>query len=263
MTSKRDYYIRFSIITLSMLLCNSCNKSIKGDSIEDALTKMVQKFPQLPKSKWRQSDIYKPVRTVIIEPDKIQVKLCTTNDSFPNCNEIIVITNSVGKSRAIPFPANFYRSYWNFQLDELSGGNSEFHTTFNNEFRNTMDSLGLNDTLGTSYGVLNEMFLSLLHFEMVRLSDSDEIRTCYGFNEGDIFSENEDSSRIRLNKTWDTISKIICPSPSFNDYTRVFLDRENHRIYEIDFKRKAYKYWGDFEIKTYRLGSVAPPPIMM
>ena len=164
---------------------------------------------------------------------------------------------------AIPFPANYYRSYWNFQLDELSGGNAEFHTTFNTEFRNLMDSLGLNDTLGSSWSVLSNIFLSLLHCEHVKLSDSNEIRACYLFTEGDIYSENTDSSRIRLNKTWDTISKIIHPQPSFNDYTRILIDNENHRIYDIHFMKKPYHMPSPFEIRTYRLGSIGPPPIML
>src|SRR5262249_2143705 len=122
-------------ITFSLLLINSCRQYRNTSKIERDLSKLIEKFPQLPKSKEHLSDFYKVVRTVIIGASGIQIQLRSTPDTVNESQSIITVTNSSNHTYSMPLLSNMYRDYWQFQFDTVFNRATPTNSTFQRELQ--------------------------------------------------------------------------------------------------------------------------------
>ncbi|GAA4353501.1 hypothetical protein GCM10023185_14170 [Hymenobacter saemangeumensis] len=169
---------------LSVLVITSCAPPTTEAAMEETITKLTDKFPQLPKGKGNQSDYYQLIRSVRrgrntssrgFSSQEFEIQLRATPDSIEVKEQIIVLINSQGQQYAIPFLSNRHRDYWNFPFDNREQTTKPTNTTFEKELTTAFNTLQLNDTVGTAGAVINELLFSLLHCEKITESDSTDL----------------------------------------------------------------------------------------
>jgi hypothetical protein len=153
----------------------SCQQENKSPDIEDTLLKLTRRFEQLPKTKGKQTNFYTLKRSVTVGTKGIELQLRSSPDTMEDPQSVILVINGQKQIYAIPLFSNTYRDYWNFLFDNVIRSVKAVNTTFQKELQTCIDTLGLNDTLGTSTQVMNEMLVSLLQCRRVYDSDSTEL----------------------------------------------------------------------------------------
>ncbi len=243
---KTSLFLLFIVITLF-----SCQTKSTEPNIEKVICDLTNEFPQLPKGKPNQSDFYKLVRSVTNGECNFKLQLFSTPDSIKDKQQIIILINSKGNYCAIPLFSNKYRDYWNFEFEKPIEGVISTNTTFEKEFIKAINSLELNDTIGTGAKVLDEILLSLLHCQSIKENDSVFFERFSLTNYQDQPVEDFDSCRIRQRKNFKEILKGIHPRESYYNYN-AYLDIRNDRIIQIINQGQNRKKKFNPQIKTFR-----------
>lgn len=230
----------------------SCRQAASSEQdIENVITDLTNKFAQLPKAKSNQADYYQLIRSVTNGKKKFEIQLRSTPDSLEDPQQIIVFINQLGQCYAIPFFSNTYRDYWDFQFDSPIPTIKRTNTTFAKEFMTALDTLHLNDTIGTASIVFNEMLFSLLHCVNLTESDSSKLFKLYLNDNHDIPEESLDSSYIRLRKNYQAVSSEWHQYGFISTYF-AYLDEKNYRVYQFNNKQKSWRKKLNLTIKVYR-----------
>lgn len=238
------------IIALIIVTLVACQPKNDSQNIEKTIVELANKFPQLPKGNGKQTEYYKLVRSVSIENNNIQIQLRSAPDSIEDPQQIIIITNLKGQHYAIPFLSNSYRDYWNFQFDTPIPNLQRTNTTFEKELKVALDTLNLNDTIGTAGKLISELLFSVLHCRTIYESDSSALHVIHLIDNNLIPVANTDSCFVRLKKNYKAISDEIHPKDYIDNYN-AFWDKENGRIYQIS-NRNGWRRKLKLSIKVYR-----------
>ncbi len=244
----RNYFIITFVFIGSLF---ACQQPADLQNIEKAISDLIQKYPQLTIGKTTQASYYKLVRSVKNENKKFQIQLFSAPDSIEDPQQIIIITNSQGQYYAIPFFSNTYRDFWNFQFDNPIPYLRLTNTTFEKELITALDTLNLNDTIGTGSVVIDEILFSLLHCRTVKESDSSSLNAIYLVDNYAIPNESFDSCFIRIEKNYKAISNEIHSKEYFYNYY-AYEDEKNHRIYQFKNQEKRRRKKLNLSIKVYR-----------
>ena len=241
---------KFLLLSTLLIIVIGCNKKENNISI---INKLSSKFPQLKASFQNQSGNYQLIRSVSFGEQPILIELYAQPHSFIDPQQIIIVTNAAHKSYAFPFFSNTFHDYWNFMFDSINSTQKRTNTTFEKELNTCLDTLKLNDSLGTAGKVIDELINSVLHCREIELSDSTQIRIGIYNDKSLLENENTDSCNKRMAKNWESISTEILSwnnTPYF--YTKFYLDKSNDRIYKFNYvnikRKKPYR----FVISTFR-----------
>jgi len=229
----------------------SCQTKSTVPNIEKAISDLTAKFPQLPRGKKNQLDFYKLIRTVTYGKNDFQLKLFCTPDSIEEKQQIIILVNSKSDYYAIPLFSNKYRDYWNFELEKPIDGVKKTNTTFEQEITKAINTLNLNDTLGTGAKVLDEMLISLLNCQSVRETDSKIFEAIWPTWYRDQPVDDCDSCIKRQRTNFRSIIQRIHQTENYYNYN-AYVDLRNDRIYQIVNQGKDRGRKLKPEIKTYR-----------
>jgi len=213
----------------------------------NTINKLFVRFPQLQ----NQFGNYNLIRSVSFGRPTITIKLYSQADSVDDKQQIIVVTDSKLHSYAVPFFSNTYRDYWNFQFDNTNQNIKLINTTFEKQLNICLDTLNLNDTIGTAGKVVNEILYSLLHCQEINLSDSSDFEIIQISNKNSIPEEDSDSCYKRFKRNWETISGDLSPNKNII-YKDSYWDKDNLRIYQFDFKNFKRKQKNYFKLNTFR-----------
>ena len=229
----------------------SCHNKTSKPDIEKAISDLTDKFPQLQKGEKNQTDFYKLIRTVTHGKNDFQLQLFCTPDSIMDKQQIIILINSRGDYYAIPFFSNKYRDYWNFELEKPIVGVMKTNTTFEQEITKAINTLNLNDTIGTGAKVFDEMLLSLLNCQSIRETDSKLFEAIWPSWYKDQPVDDQDSCIKRQRTNFRSIVQRIHPNGNYYNYN-AYIDVRNDRIYQIVNQGKNRGQKLKPEIKTYR-----------
>jgi hypothetical protein len=237
---------------LSIITISSCRQRDNQPNIENALSRTISKYPQLPK---RQSSFYRLVRSVTIGDNGIELQLRSTPDTLDDPQKIIIVINKDKQLYTIPLFSNTYHDYWNFQFDSVLSSVKPTNTTFEKELKSCLTQLNLYDTLGTAGKVINEMLFSLLQCQQVTDSDSLNLHSVALTNNYTLPYEDSDSCYKRLQLNWREMKKAFHPKDYIINYN-AYWDKRNNRVYQFDFKNFSRRQKLEFTIKNYRLDCV-------
>jgi hypothetical protein len=251
---KNILYLAFIFITLAAFFEGCQNKSESAE--EKAIRTMLETFKQMPRNATgNQADFYKPERTVIIKDKNIQLQLRKMNDTLPDPQSLIIIKNTEGVCRAIPLLPNIYYDYWNFEFDKPIAGVDKVNTTFEKEFNMAIDELNLNNELGLSGFIFEELIKSLLHCRQVQEGDSTRLLTeIESYNvPSSLPGEGLENYEIRRKKNVREIMRSIKLGEYYFVYN-AYWDQKNNRIYQLVNMlniRDSIHY--HIKLKNYRL----------
>jgi len=232
-----------TIIFLAMVILG-CSRVDKDATI---IRNLINKFPQLKIT----SKDYNLLRSVSIDESNITIKLYSQAESIDDRQKIVLVTNSHLCSYAIPFFSNTYRDYWQFQFDKENQNTLPTNTTFEKQLNLCLDTLQLNDTIGTTGKVLDEILYSLLQCQDINLCDSSNFLVITLNPNNNIPTEDTDSCYNRLKLNWESISKELYPNKTVQN-KRSYWDKINNRVYQFDFKNYKRKGKNYIKLNTYR-----------
>lgn len=235
-----------------VITSSGCNQNGSQLNIENALSNTISKFPQLPKA---QINFYRLIRSVTIGDNDIELQLRSTPDTLRDTQKIIIVINKAKQSYVIPLFSNTYHDYWSFQFDSVLSVVKSTNSTFEKELKTCLSELNLNDTLGTSGKVINEMLVSLLQCRQVTDSDSLNLQSVALTNNYALPYENCDSCHKRLVLNWREMKKAFHPKDYIANYN-AYWDKENNRVYQFDIRNFNRRQKLEFSIKNYRLDCV-------
>lgn len=242
------YLHKYFLLGVCYFIITGCGRHSDDKTTIDNLT---NRFLQLKMSYHNQSPEYNLIRSVSFGKPSITIKLYSQPDSVDDKQEIILVTNSDLRSYAIPLFSNTYHDYWEFQFDRPTQNTNLTTTTFEKELNICIDTLHLNDTLGTAGKVVNEILYSLLHCTDISLSDSAEFKIIPMSSKYSLPEENSDSCYKRLQRIWESISQEMFPNKNIT-YRHSYWDKNNGRIYEFDFKGFKRRQKNYFKLNTFR-----------
>jgi hypothetical protein len=242
MINLKQYLI--TVLLFITVVCPSCKRTNKLN-VEQVIAQVRSNFTPLQN---RKLDF---VRSIKIGSLNSQAYLYSTDEKDgKDKQELIVIENSKSNFYAIPFPSNSYRDYWNFEYDSVLSTVAHTKTTFLKEFNMAMKKLSLtNNSL-----VASEIFLSLLHCETIKESDSANLRSLVLTNNWNLKEEKTDSCRLRLKHNWKDIYSAMRPD-EHSVYRNSFFDDANNRVYLFPVTLKEDKPQ-EFKVKVYRLDCI-------
>ena len=226
----------------------SCGQQNKDTTTIENLT---YRFPQLKMTANNQSFTYNLIRSVSLGKTSVTIKLFSQPDSVDDKQQIILVTNPELHSYAIPLFSNTYRDYWKFQFDSVSQNTKIISTTFEKELNVCLDTLHLNDTIGTAGKVVDEIFYALLHCQDINLSDSSNFDVILMNAKNSIPAEDSDSCYKRLKRNWKLISQDMFPNKTII-YKHVYWDKDNARVYQFDYKNFKRKKKNYFKVNIFR-----------
>ena len=246
--------ISISLLVFTLLL--GCKKINNEPNVEKSISDLTNNFPQFRKGKSKQTEYYKLVRTVTYGENEFKLQLRSEPDSLNDPQKILVLINSRNECYSIPFFSNTYRDYWDFKNEATIPNVKKTKTNFNNEFTLALDSLRLNDTLGTGNRVITEMMFSLLNCTRVTEKDSAEVCSGYSNSNYDLEDELFDiKTKKRLRNNYAELSKDWHKHKCCPDYNSYY-DTENYRIYQIINNEGFYKKPLKLKIKCYRQNAI-------
>jgi len=215
------------------------------------LSELINGFPQLKTTSKNQSNNFHLVRSVSFGKSKVSIELLSQPDSANDKQQIILITNSDLKSYGIPFFSNTFYDYWRFPFDSANLNEKRINGTFENELNKCLDTLNLNDTIGTAGKIIDELLFSVLHCQHIELSDSSKLLGVVLNGNSMQPDENWDSCSHRLIKNWEIISKELSPNKTIR-YQSAYWDERNARVYLFDFTNFKRHKRNQFKITTLR-----------
>jgi len=215
------------------------------------ISELIRKFPRLENTSKTNSSSYHLVRTVsLVKPD-VSIELYSQSDSVDDRNQIILITNSDLKSYGIPLLSNTFRNYWRFPNENTNSDKGDTTFTFQHELNKCLDTLNLNDTIGSAGKIVDELLSSILHCQLVEISDSSKLLVLMinGYSRSP--DENSDTCFMRLRKNWDIISRELFPNKAIR-YNSVYWDEANSRVYMFDYSNFKRHKLNTFKITSFR-----------
>ncbi|MDO6432621.1 hypothetical protein Q4E93_18595 [Flavitalea sp. BT771] len=212
---------------------------------------LINRFPQLKIHPQNQSNNFHLVRSVSFGRPKVSIELFSQPDAVDDKQQIILISNSDFKYYGIPFFSNTFYDYWNFSFDSVNSNKKRINSTFENELNTCLDSLNLNDTIGTAGEIIDELLFSVLHCQKIELSDSSKLLGVVLNGNSIQPDENWDSCSLRLKKNWEIISKELFPNKTIR-YKSAYWDEKNARVYLFDFTNFKRHKRNQFKITTLR-----------
>jgi hypothetical protein len=214
---------------------------------------LINRFPQLKlKTSWQnQSNNFHLVRSVSFGKPEVSIEFFSQPDSVDDKQQIILITNSDFKSYGIPFFSNTFHDYWSFPFDSVNSNEKSINSTFENELNTCLDTLNLNDTIGTAGKIIDELLFSVLHCQHIELSDSSKLLGVVLNGNSIQPDENSDSCSLRLKKNWGIISNELFPNKTIS-YKSAYWDEQNARVYLFDFTNFKRHKRNQFKITALR-----------
>jgi hypothetical protein len=252
------------MLTVSkLLICTylvafvSCRAPSKEPDIEGTLTILTKKFAQLQSPRIKLSDYYKLIRSISLGDSSVELQLRSTPDTLDNSQSIVLLINRNKDIYAVPLLSNEHRSYWNFLFDTNLASDKPTNTTFQAELQTAIDTLGLNDTLGTAAKVIDELLISLLQCRRIYDGDSAEIHSIRLYSNHNLPEEDSDTCLSRFKRSWKAIVTQMHPKEYFT-VRNAFWDERNGRIYQFDFspRRKEKLKVG---VRVYRQDCIFHP----
>jgi len=213
----------------------SCQHKDGMPNIDASLSKLIERFPQLPKPTSQPTGFYKLVRTVTLGA-KTELQLRSTPDTLDDPQSVVTVLYQ-NRIYSLPLFSNAYRDYWNFSFDTIFTSVKPTNTTFQKELQTCIDTLGLNDTMGTAGRLINEMLISLLQCRVVYDGDSSEMKGLRSYSNYSLPEEDSDSCQKRLEKTWNALFKEMHPE-NYKLVRNAFWDEKNGRIYQFDYSER-------------------------
>jgi hypothetical protein len=232
--------VMMPFIGLLIFFVTSCNNNQREANIEALI-------------KAKHLDSFKLVRSVRNAKRNFELQLRTASEYTNNEQQIVVFTNKSQQYYILPFPSNAYRGYWEFESN--SPKNKGKGVTFIKEFTTALNTLGLNDTLGTADCVLQEMLISLLHCVPVTESDSNKLLAIRLVDNNNLPEETSEDAEKRVRQNYKMIRKAWYPKKFFLR-CGTYYDSDNNRVYQFENKNDKFKAKCDFEIKVYRQDQV-------
>ena len=239
----------FLIIIAFLITFVSCNPS-KETRIENEISRLLKKHPQLPRGSHKQTDFYRVVRSVTFDDDKIQVQLRSSPDSIYDPQQIIVFIYKDNKCFAIPFFSNTYRDYWNFQFDSPDPNIEKINTTFEKEIKNALGFIKESENEVSDQYVMDEIMLSLLNCVVVNEGDSSNVNRLIIKDNNKMLIEDISLAKIRVNKNFKAFSSEWHLN-NIENYNS-FWDLKNNRVYQIIYREESQFKKLIFTIKSYR-----------
>ncbi|RKR09903.1 hypothetical protein C8C83_1564 [Flavobacterium sp. 90] len=240
---------------LVLLLMISCKQSTES-KINDSIENLIKKYPQLTAGKKTAESEFKFTKSAREGKFNIEIQLFSQEQGYENRNDILVIINAKKEVFAIPLFNNKYRDYWEFPFDELLPKVPKINTTFSNEINTAIDKLIPNNDRKKSLKrstLIDEAVNSVLNCQRLSAKDSLMISNPV-LSTIDIPIENIDSTKIRLHKNYILMRLNLHLN---SDNSNCYLDRENGRIYQIEYHGNKIK------VKAYRMDFGMPPPIYL
>ncbi|RZL02599.1 MAG: hypothetical protein EOO89_28980 [Pedobacter sp.] len=199
------------LLLLYLISFISCRQPENQPDVEATLRQLIKRFPQLPSSSEKLSDYYRLIRSVSLGNSGIELQLRSTPDTLDSVQSIVFITNGNKEIYGVPLLSNEHRSYWNFLFDTKLLSEKSTNTTFQMELQTAIDTLGLNDTLGTASKVIDEMLISLLQCRRIYDGDSTEIHSIRLYSNHNLPEEDSDTCLLRFKKSWKAIVTEMHP----------------------------------------------------
>lgn len=256
---KIKIFIRILVSVLVFTFLSNCKQVNNEPNVEKAISDLTDNFPQFRKGKSKQSEYYKLERSVTYGENEFKLQLRSEPDSLNDPQKILILINSKKECYAIPFFSNTYRDYWGFKYEKAIPNIKKTKTNFNNEFISALNSLKLNDTLGTGNIVISEMMFSLLNCKRITEKDSAEVFNGYSNRNYDLDNELFDiQTRKRFRRNYQELSKDWHQYKCCPDYNSYY-DTENYRIYQIINAEGFYKKPLKLNIKCYRQNAIFNP----
>ncbi|WP_026978607.1 hypothetical protein [Flavobacterium tegetincola] len=253
---KNNILIRISIFSFFSIILIGCKQLNNEANVEKAISDLTNNFPQFRKGKSKQIEYYKLVRSVTYGENEFKLQLRSEPDSLNDPQKILVLINSTNQCYAIPFLSNTYRDYWGFKNEKTIPNVKKTKSNFNQEFITALNTLKLNDTLGTGRKVIKEMMFSLLNCTIITEKDSTEVLNGWSNSNHDLENELFDpKTKIRFRRNYQELSKDWHNneySPEQNSY----YDTKNYRIYQITNNEGFYKKPLKLVIKSYRQNAI-------
>ena len=245
------------VIIAGMILFSGCipNASDQNNKANDKiLLDLYARYPELLRNKANPTDFYKFIRNVKNGIHNFEVQLyATPQEKDKESQEIIIIINKQGQRYAIPFFSNKKKDYWNFQFEK---NYRKVDLTFKKELIRALDSLQLNDTIGTGQDVIFETFNSLLHlrsFNKCEIAESKPyklIEVPDKTNHPEWYScEGSCSARIKRINSFITESYDL-PKKEYHSYP-IIIDFSRKRIYQLDYPQ--FKKIDTLNLRVYRI----------
>jgi hypothetical protein len=255
--------ILFPVLLCILFSCRQHNKnadiksSPKDTAIERTLLELTDRFPQLPKAKGKQSDLYRLERTVIIGTTGVELQLRSIPRNVDEPHKVIIVINSRQQMYGIPLFSNNHRDYWNFLFDTVLTSVQPVPTTFQRELQTCIDKLGLENRQSAGGSVVFEMFYATLGCRMLYDADSANLLDNWYSPGAGLPDEDPERCRWRFRHIWKAIYDDM--HRGYIPCVNAFWDVENNRVYQFDLKA----LWGEkmnIKIKVYRTYCVCGPP---
>jgi hypothetical protein len=246
--------ILFLVLACTFLI--SCKQINNEPNVEKAISDLMNNFPQFKKIKSKQTEYYKLEKSIIYGENEFSLQLRSEPDSLNDPQKILVLINSKNECYAIPFFSNTYRDYWGFKYEKTIPNIKKTKTNFNDEFISALNSLKLNDTLGTGNKVIYEMMFSLLNCTRITEKDSIKVFTGYSNENRNLEDELFDiQTKKRFRRNYEELSKDWHKYECCPEYNS-FYDTENFRIYQIINTEGFYNKPLKLKINCYRQNAV-------
>lgn len=256
---RKKILIRISIFSFLSIILIGCKQLNDEPNVEKAISDLTNNFPQFRKGKSKQIEYYKLVRSVTSGENEFKLQLRSEPDSLNDPQKILILINSRNQCYAIPFLSNTYRDYWGFKNEKIIPNLKKTKSNFNQEFITALNTLKLNDTLGTGRKVITEMMFSLLNCTIITEKDSTEVLNGWSNPNHDLENELFDpKTRIRYRKNYQELSRDWHKSECCPDYNSYY-DNENYRIYQIINYEGFYKKPLKLVITSYRQNAIFNP----
>lgn len=241
---------------LVLFLIISCNQSTES-KITNSIQNLIEKYPQLTvDKKTPKGREFKFIKSAREGKFNIEIQLYGQEEYTKNRNQILIIINGKKEIFAIPLFNNKYRDYWEFPFDKVLPEVPKTNTTFSNEFNTAIDKLIPNNDRRKSLKrstLIDETVNSILNCQRLSAKDSLMISNPV-LSTIDIPIENIDSTKIRLHKNYILMRLNLHLN---SDNSNCYLDRENGRIYQIEYHGNKIK------VKAYRMDFGMPHPIYL
>ncbi|MGZ5243439.1 MAG: hypothetical protein ACXWW0_06095, partial [Bacteroidia bacterium] len=245
--------LKIALILICTFTFFGCGSKTHDSRAEDALSDVIAKFPQLPKSKNNLADYYQLVRSVKNGYNNFEIQLRSEPDSIEDPQQILIFINKEGKYHALPFFSNTYRDYWNFPFDTLVPGVERAHSTFEKEFMTALNYLNLDDSMYWGNDVVDELMFSVLHCIRIEIeNDSAELHIPPIRNNFKIPADDYEQTRLRLKKNYESILNAYTSENADSVFWDHLWDDKNGRIYEFIDKNRYGSKKTDLSIKVYR-----------
>jgi len=244
--------LKYLLILFVLITCTDCLQDASTKDKEDInkiVLKLRDKFPSFLMSSTSQKDCYRLVRDVYNGRDNFDVKLYSSNDQVKNVPEILVISNQLGKQYAIPLFSNAFTDFWDFQYEKFQP-TVEIKNTFEKELLIALDSLHLNDSIGTGTEVIRDIFYSALQCYPLVECDFNLSELLVMADSSRQYWDCEDSCAFRFKKYYNEIKEFYS-LPNKIHFAPVLKDNRRRKIYQLDFefRRKI----DSLDLKVFRV----------